>query len=366
MSDKTESEAASAHAEETAPDSRPAAATRSGWRILAGRLLSIGAIVAAVVLLLVIWKVKERHPRTDDAVARANVVGIAPRVRGQIIALHVEDNQAVAQGDLLFEIDPDDYELGFKRAQAVLATLDRQIEVARAQDAQLGYQVGAARAGVDRAKAELKQAGDTLDRLQHILPNGFARAEDVDRAETAKRVAASTVAAEEKRLGQAKAAQSELATLIAQRAGAIAAADLAALELSYCKVVAPFPGRVVNLNISVGAFASAGIPVFSLLDTRKWYVMANFREGELPHIEPGTRVELFLSALPKRRFAGTVQGVGWAVQPTDTIDLPHGLPLVKRELNWVHIAQRFPVRIEVEKPDPEIFRMGASAVVTVK
>jgi len=115
-------------------------------------------------------------------------------------------------------------------------------------------------------------------------------------------------------------------------------------------VVAPFPGRVVNLNISVGAFASAGIPVFSLLDTRKWYVMANFREGELPHIEPGTRVELYLSSLPTRRFAGTVQGVGWAVAPTDVIDIPHGLPLVKRELNWVHIAQRFPVRIEVEKP----------------
>jgi len=350
MSDRTASEAASAN----------------GWRILAGRLLSIGAIVAAVVLVLVVWKLKERHPRTDDAVARANVVGIAPRVRGQIIALRVEDNQAVKQGDPLFEIDPEDYELGLKRAQAALATLERQIEVARSQDKQLTFQVGAARAGVDRAKAELQQAGDTLGRLQPLLPSGFARAEDVDRAATAKRVAASTVAAEEKRLDQARVAQSALSTLIAQRAGAVAAADLAALELSYCKVVAPFPGRVVNLNISVGAFASAGIPVFSLLDTRKWYVMANFREGELPHIAPGTRVDLFLSALPKRRFSGTVQGVGWAVAMTDTIDLPHGLPLVKRELNWVHIAQRFPVRIEVEKPDPEIFRMGASAVVTVR
>ena len=359
MSDKTASEVPSAHAETTA-------ATPGGWRILAGRLLSIGAIVAAIVLVLVVWKLKERHPRTDDAVARANVVGIAPRVRGQIIALHVQDNQAVAQGDPLFEIDPVDYELGLKRVQGSLATLDRQIEVARSQDAQLTFQVGAARAGVDRAKAELQQAGDTLERLQPLLPSGFARAEDVDRAATAKRVATSMVAAEEKRLDQARVAQSALATLIAQRAGAVAAADLAVLELSYCKVVAPFPGRVVNLNISVGAFASAGIPVFSLLDTRKWYVMANFREGELPHIAPGTRVDLFLSALPKRRFTGTVQGVGWAVQPTDAIDLPHGLPLVRRELNWVHIAQRFPVRIEVEKPDPEIFRMGASAVVTVR
>lgn len=366
MTEKPAPGSATVRVEKDAPAPLPAAERPSAWRILAGRLLSIGVIVAAVVLVLVIWKVKERHPRTDDAVARANVVGIAPRVRGQIIALHVADNQAVAQGDPLFEIDPEDYELDLQRAQAALATLDRQIVVARAQDTQLRLQVGAARAGVDRAKAELQQAGDTLDRIQPLLPSGFARAEDVDRAQTAKRVAASSVAAEEKRFGQARVAQSELETLIAQREAVVAAVNLAALNVSYCKVVAPFPGRVVNLNISVGAYASAGIPVFSLLDTRKWYVMANFREGELPHIEPGTRVDLFLSALPKRRFAGTVQGVGWAVEPTDIIDLPHGLPLVKRELNWVHIAQRFPVRIEVEQPDPGIFRMGASAVVTVR
>jgi membrane fusion protein, multidrug efflux system len=343
-----------------------AMAKPSAARVLAGRLLSIAIIAAAVLLSFWVWRLKERHPRTDDAVARANVVGIAPRVRGQIIALHVVDNQAVKEGDPLFEIDPEDYELNLKRAQATLATLDRQIVVARSQDTQLHLQVGAAQAGVDRAKAELQQAGDTLDRMQPLLPSGYARAEDVDRAATAKRVAASSVAAEEKRLSQAKVATSELETLIAQREGAVAAANLAALELSYCKVVAPFPGRVINLNISVGAFASAGIPVFSLLDTRKWYVIANFREGELPHIEPGTHVELYLSSLPRRRFTGTVQGVGWAVAPQDEIDIPHGLPLVKRELNWVHIAQRFPVRIEVEKPDPQIFRMGASAVVTVR
>src|SRR5262247_2808908 len=187
MADRNESESASSDARKTRP---------SPGRVLAGRLLSIVAIAAAVVLSFRVWTLKERHPRTDDAVARANVVGIAPRVRGQIIALPIVDNQAVKEGDLLFQIDPEDYELALKRAQAALAGLDRQIAVARSHDAQLTYQVGAARAGVDRAKAELKQAGDTLDRIQPLLPNGFARAEDVDRAATAKRVAASTVAAE--------------------------------------------------------------------------------------------------------------------------------------------------------------------------
>src|SRR5438876_59363 len=346
----------------------PATPTPKGkeWRKVAAQLVGIIVVLGAAVLTLWVWNITERHPRTDDATARANVVGIAPRVRGQISKLNVQDNQAVAAGDVLFEIDPADYQISLEKAKAALATLDQQIEVARSQDAQLKFQVKAADAGVERAKAELKQAGDTLQRLEPLLTNGFAKADDVDRAATAKHVAAAALAAEEQRLNQAQIALSALATLTAQRAGAVAAVDQAALDLSYCKVVAPFPGRVISLNISVGAYANAGIPVFSLLDTRKWYVMANFREGEIRHMTPGTVVEVYLSAMPTRRFVGQVQGIGWAVQPTDEIDIPHGLPYVKRELNWVHIAQRFPVRIEIENPDPELFRMGASAVAVIK
>ncbi len=136
--------------------------------------------------------------------------------------------------------------------------------------------------------------------------------------------------------------------------------------MSYCKVTAPFPGRVISLNISEGAYASAGIAVFSLLDTRHWYVMADFREGEIRHLAPGTRAEVYLLSAPDRKFRATVQGISWAVKPEGEIDLPHSVPYVKRELNWVHIAQRFPVRLEVESPDSDLFRMGASAVVIIK
>ena len=94
--------------------------------------------------------------------------------------------------------------------------------------------------------------------------------------------------------------------------------------------------------------------------------MANFREAEIRHMAPGTEAEVYLLSAPDRRFRGKVQGIGWAVEPEDEIDIPHSLPYVKRELNWVHIAQRFPVRIEVEKPDPDLFRMGASAVAIIK
>jgi multidrug efflux system membrane fusion protein len=242
-------------------------------------------------------------------------VGIAPRVSGQTIKLNVQDNQAVKKGDVLFEIDPEDYRLVLEKAKAELATVDRQ----------------------------LAQAQDTLHRMEPLLPRGFETAENIDKARTA------------------------VTTLQAQRDSAIATINLEELHLSYCKVIAPFDGRVINLNISAGAHVTAGVPVFSLLDTTRWYVIANFREAELRHMAPGSEAIVYLKSAPNQRFRGKVQGIGWAVKPEGEVDLPaSGVPYVKRELNWVRVAQRFPVRIEVENPDQDLFRMGASAVAIIK
>lgn len=353
-----------------APESKPTQIVKepppSVGRKVFGKILSVIIVASAVVLVLWVWAIIERHPRTDDAVARANVVQIVPRVRGLIVKLCVEDNQAVREGDLLFEIDLDDYKLALQKASADLSALDQQIAVARSQDSELKFAVKAAQAEVNAGGAQLQQAGDTLHRLEPLLPKGYATAEQVDQARTADALAVSGLAAAEQKLNQAKAALSALDTLNAQRPGAVAAVDLAKLDLSYCEVRAPFPGRVISLNISAGTYASAGVPVFSLLDTRNWYVIANFREGELRYITPGTSADIYLLSASGRRFHGKVQGIGWAVEPEDEVDLPHALPYVKRELNWVHIAQRFPVRIEVQDPDPDLFRMGASAVAIIK
>jgi membrane fusion protein, multidrug efflux system len=367
-SDKTAAPVQEAPAAEPPPKPATVAASpkSSAGRKVAGKIISVLIVAATVGLALYVWGIIEQHPRTDDATVRANVVGIVPRVRGLIVKLHVADNQEVKQGDVLFEIDPEDYELALDRARAALTSLDQQIERAKGEDAGLKFGVKAADAGVERAQAQLKQADDTLKRLQPLLPKGFATAEQVETAQTAKQTAIAALAGAEQQLNQAKAAIGTLDTLTAQRPGAVAAVKTAELELSYCHVTAPFPGRVISLNISEGAYASAGIAVFSLLDERRWYVMADFREGEIRHLAPGTRAEVYLLSAPDRRFQATVQGISWAVTPDGEIDLPHGVPYVKRELNWVHIAQRFPVRLEVESPDPELFRMGASAVVIIK
>jgi len=150
----------------------------------------------------------------------------------------------------------------------------------------------------------------------------------------------------------------------ARVAAAEAAVHAAELDLGYCRVYAPFTGLVVNKNISIGAFARAGQEVFTLVDTRTWYVIANFRETELHHIRAGDPVDLYLQSQPGRRFRGTVVGLGWAVLPENGTSV-NGLPRVERSLDWIRLAARFPVRIKVENPD-DTFHLGATAVATVR
>jgi multidrug efflux system membrane fusion protein len=344
------------------PGSGPAQGRFKRFLILILGLVIVGAAVA---LSLWAWNFNELHPRTDDAVARANMIGIAPRVSGPIIKLNVSDNQSVRGGDLLFEIDPADYQLSVDRAKAALDALDQQIVTAQSQDAQLKFQVKAAEAGVQQAMAERDQAADTLHRLEPLLPKGFATKEQVDEARTKVASLESEVAQANEKLNQARVAVSSLATLQAQRPGAVATLGTTQLELSYTRIYAPFDGQVVGLNISEGFYAHAGIEVFSFLDSRKWYVLANFRERELQNIRPGMKAEIYLLSEPDRRFQGIVQGISPAVQSQEDDVEIKGLPFVKRDLNWVRIAQRFPVRIEIENPDPGIFRMGTTAVTTI-
>ena len=109
--------------------------------------------------------------------------------------------------------------------------------------------------------------------------------------------------------------------------------------------------------------ARAGADVFTLVDTRTWYVVANFRETQLRHIPAGASVDVYLQSQPSRHFRGTVVGLGWAVLPENGTSV-NGLPRVERSLDWIRLAARFPIRIKVDNPD-DSFRIGASAVATV-
>jgi membrane fusion protein, multidrug efflux system len=276
---------------------------------------------------------------------------------------------------------------------------------ADAEITRLQAQRVASDAALQRARAELKHAEDHLGRLEPLLPQKFVTEDKVEEART-KRISAA-MAAEQARtsvlaadaaIEEARAKKrASVATLAATRAqhlateaalrqsrseraraedavgqvadmnarvsAAEAAVHAAELDLEFTRVRAPFAGRVVNLNISVGAFARSGAEVFTLVDTGNWYVMANFRETQLRHIPPGAPVDVYLQSHPGRHFRGTVVGLGWAVLPENGTSV-NGLPRVERSLDWIRLAARFPVRIKVEDPD-ESFRIGASAVATV-
>src|SRR5262245_8123998 len=277
---------------------------------------------------------------------------------------------------------------------------------ADAEIARLEAQRVASDAALERARAEQRHAEDYLARVEPLLPEKFVTEDKVDEARTRrisatmaaeqartsvlaadaaldearakKRAAVATLAAtraqhlateaalRQSKSDRAKAEDSigQLANTNARIAAAEAAVHSAELDLEYTRIRAPFNGRVVNLNISTGAFARTGVEVFTLVDNSTWYVMANFRETQLRHIPAGAPVDLYLQSHPGRRFRGTVVGLGWAVLPENGTSV-NGLPRVERSLDWIRLAARFPVRIKVEDPD-ESFRIGASAVATVR
>jgi len=277
---------------------------------------------------------------------------------------------------------------------------------ADAEIVRLQAQRAASEAALTRAKAELRHAEDYVARLEPLLPEKFVTEDRVEEARTRrvsaamaveqartsvlaadaaldearakKRATVATLAstraqhiATEAALRQSRSERARAEDAVGQEAGTnarLAAAEAAVrsaeLDLQFTQVRAPFSGRVVNLNISNGAFARSGVEVFTLVDTGTWYVMANFRETQLRHIPAGAPVDIYLQSHPGQRFRGTVVGLGWAVLPENGTSV-NGLPRVERSLDWIRLAARFPVRIKVENPD-ESFRIGASAVATVQ
>jgi multidrug resistance efflux pump len=324
-----------------------------------GRLLGIAIVLTAVVLGVIVYRSLYLHPRTDDAYVRANFIGIAPHVSGPIVELPIVDNQRVRAGDLLFVIDPRPEEAALDAATAQLELTNLEIK---------GYDqaVGAAEATLRAREADAAYAAQYLLRLEPLLDGQYVTKNQVVEARAQAEAAAAEVAQARAELQRARDLLGQLGDVNARRQAAAAAVYDAKLNVEYCSVRAPFDAFVTNLNIAIGQYANEGQEVFALIDDRQWFVMANFRESFLNSIAPGMEADVYLISYPNRRFRGRVQGVGWALyqQNGATVGV---LPSIEPTLNWVRLAQRFPVRIVLEESDPERpFRMGQTAVVTVR
>jgi multidrug efflux system membrane fusion protein len=392
---------------------------------IVGRTISIAVMIGTVLISLLVVHEVNANPRTDDAEVFANYIGMAPLVNGPVTHLYVSDNQQVKAGDPLFDIDERPYAYALARARSDQQALEGQISDERriiaakssgidvAKASVLGSEAGVARAAaaieqakadvagakfaVDRSDAELVYASNNLHRIEPLLARQFVTVDQVDQARTLQisRTQAANQAKSQLELAEASLLASQaqykqvqalldqshqqvqqathnvttLEPLEGQILGKQAAIDTAKYNFDNCRILAPFDARVTNLTLSQGAYATAGQHIFTLIDTRVWWVIANFRETQLRRIQPGMAADVYVMSRPGVRYKGVVDSVGFGVTPDSDI-VGHitapGLPDVQRTLNWVHLASRFPVRVRIQDQPSDVFRLGESAVVIIR
>ena len=329
-----------------------------------GLLLSLVAYAAAIFLALEVYRNIRINPRTEDAQVRANVIGVSPQVGGSIIAIHVKDNQQVHKGDLLFDLDSRPYEAQAEQAKAQLALTELEIQAYKDQ-------IAAAEAELKQSQAKAAYAVDYAKRIQALVGNLYVTVDKNQLAQTEAVTATDKVAQDQAALEKSRNLLGNKGDINVRRTAAEATLRDAELKLSYCKVYAPCDGYVVNLQITPGAYAAVGEQVFSIVDQKIWYVLANFRETDLRNIRPGMEAEVYLLAESNRKIKGIVQGLPKAITPqfapTQNASGGQGiLQNVSPTLDFILLAQRFPVRIVIDAPEEHSFRMGGTAAVIVR
>ncbi len=330
-----------------------------------GGLISIVVFVGAAALIVLTWMQLDARPRTNDGYLQADIVHLAPDVSGRIVDLRVTDNQRVRRGQVLFVIDQEPYQFRVEMAAARLRSLQEQLAVDTGQVASQGSRANAADTSIRASQAQLALATATRRRLEPLGAQGFVSAEDVDKARTAERSAAVELESTRQQAQSARQAVTSTKPLEEQVAGAQAELALAQRDLRLTTVQAPCDGKITTLNIAEGEYATAGKPVFTIIDTERWYAIANFRETELGGMRVGQAAKIYLVGFGNQVLRGTVESLGGGVVPDEGTDYG-GLPRVPRTLSWVRIAQRFPMRIIIHDPPPELVRIGATAIVVVE
>ena len=279
------------------------------------RILKVG-ITAAVVAAgawagIHLWQHYREAPWTRDGRVRADVVQIAPDVSGIVEAIAVQDNQPVHKGDLLFSIDSVRPRIALAQAEASVRGLKSQIAQAQREDRR------------NRA-------------LGDLVP-----------AETSEQSA------------------QKLEQLNAALAQAAAAVDNAKVNVARTRVVAPVDGWVTNLDLRPGAYATTGRPVMAMIDKDSIHVTGYFEETKIARIRIGSpvRVRLIGETQP---FYGHVDSIAAGIEDRERTPSSNLLANVNPTFNWVRLAQRIPVRVQLDGlPDDQRLIMGRTASVDI-
>ncbi|EJM10097.1 multidrug resistance efflux pump [Pseudomonas sp. GM21] len=305
------------------------------------RLVTLGVVVLALVLGWFAWEHYTRAPWTRDARVRADVVTLSADVSGRIVRLGVRDNQHVEKGQLLLEIDPARYTLAVEHSK-------RSVEVAKAS-------LGQSQAAIAASESLLRQRRSEEHRRRTLKERSAISGEEWEKANTEVTVAEADLLRNQ-------------ANLILAQANvdlAIAALTQSELNLQRTRVESPVTGYVTNLLTRQGDYATVGGPLLALVDSQSFYVSGYFEETKLPRIAEGDRVNIEL--MSGEAFGGTVQSIAVAI--ADRENLPGGrlLASINPSYTWVKLAQRVPVRIQIDADyvSNNILRAGTTATVTV-
>jgi len=306
---------------------------------------------------------------TDDAYLEGDVHPVSPRINGTVLRVLVNDNDRVAAGQPLVEIDPADLNLAVQAASAELTE-------ARAAADQVTAQISRAQSEVEAAQAHIEQNAAELDRAQldfhrmESLANENVRAISTQELDAARAAFDSAQAAQQSLIAEHSAAQAALAAAKAQRAvatariqGAQAALGIARLQAEYTVIRAPVSGRVAKKSVEAGQRLQPGQPVMAVVDDNIW-VVANFKESQLNDLRAGQKVAVSVDAIEGRTFTGVVQSFSPGTGAQFSL-----LPPDNATGNFTKVVQRLPVKIlfaaDTLGSDAERVYPGLSAVVSV-
>jgi membrane fusion protein, multidrug efflux system len=356
----------------------PATALREGPTAQRGarpglRVLAVRAGIGAALLLLLsggglasvrYWTTGRFVESTDDAYVKADSTIIAPKVSGYVVALLVQDNQAVKAGQVLARIDERDFRTALDEADANVAAAAASIANLDAQIMAQGSLIQQAQAYVAEAQASLSLARRNDARRRQMARVGYGSEEQSDDATTdaAEKAAALT------RLQAAYAAsRQQIDVLTSQRT--LAQAQLsrtralkrqAELNLGYSTLVAPIDGVVGARTVRVGEYVQAGTQLMALVPLQQVYVIANFKETQLTGVEPEQQARIRVDTFPGHDIQGRVQSVA----PASGLEFSL-LPPDNATGNFTKIVQRIPVKIALPQSSVLVGRLRPGMSVTV-
>lgn len=336
------------------------------------RVIGIVVVIALIALGVGgrMWYRSHYYVETENAFVSGHVTPVSSRVAGVVTKVLVEDNQTVAAGTVIAELDPADQRLKVEQIQAQIASAEQQVLQADATIAQTRAQASAAQAQVTQSQAALQRTRQDAERYGQLYNDqmkAVSKAE-LDAANAARAGASADVAARRDNVVAAKAqitaAQSARDVLKAQVKVLQTQLKDARQVLGYNQVVAPVAGRIGKRSVEVGARVQPGQQLAAIVQHEMW-VTANFKETQLAGLVPGQQVHIEIDALPKHPLEGRLDSFSPASGNQFAL-----LPADNATGNFTKIVQRVPVKITLRPQDVEALRgrlaPGMSAQVEIR